>query len=126
MGRRRHVRGLSRRLVVVDPNHWRTPAGPLSVAGSRPLGAIAARALRFLAIVQAVPRPHWPRRRGFLAVRDPFRAVRLIQRVHEQTRDLAELFANSICQLQLSWNILREPEPACVHLLGLELISEEA
>jgi hypothetical protein len=50
-----------------------------------------------------------------------FSAVRLIQRVHEQTRDLAELFANSICQLQLSWNILREPEPACVQLLRLDL-----
>ena len=39
---------------------------------------------------------------------------------------LADLLANSICQLQLSWNILQEPELACVHLLGLELISPEA
>ena len=53
-------------------------------------------------------------------------AVRLIQRVHEQTREAVDLLANAICQLQLSWNILREPELACVHLLGLELIPAEA
>jgi aminoglycoside phosphotransferase (APT) family kinase protein len=59
----------------------------------------------------------------FLLSATRFSAVRLIQRVHEQTRDLPELFANSICQLQLSWNILREPEPACVQLLRLDLIA---
>jgi aminoglycoside phosphotransferase (APT) family kinase protein len=53
-------------------------------------------------------------------------AVRLIQRVHEQTREAVDLVANTICQLQMSWNILREPESACVHLLGLDLISSEA
>jgi hypothetical protein len=53
-------------------------------------------------------------------------AVRLIQRVQEQTREAIDLVANTICQLQLSWNILREPELACVHLLGLDLIPSEA
>jgi len=63
---------------------------------------------------------------AFLLSATRYCAVRLIQRVHEQTREAAELLANTICQLQLSWNILREPELACVHLLGLELIPPEA
>jgi hypothetical protein len=63
---------------------------------------------------------------AFLVRATRYCAVRLIQRVHEQTREAVDLFANAICQLQLSWNILREPELACVHLLGLELIPPEA
>jgi thiamine kinase-like enzyme len=63
---------------------------------------------------------------AFLLSATRYCAVRLIQRVHEQTREAIDLLANAICQLQLSWNILREPELACVHLLGLELISAEA
>lgn len=60
---------------------------------------------------------------AFLLSATRYCAVRLIQRVYEQTREVIDLLANSICQLQLSWNILREPELACVHLLGLELIA---
>ncbi len=63
---------------------------------------------------------------AFLLAATRYCAVRLIQRVHEQTREAVDLLANTICQLQLSWNILQEPELACVHLLGLELISPEA
>jgi aminoglycoside phosphotransferase (APT) family kinase protein len=63
---------------------------------------------------------------AFLLAATRYCAVRLIQRVHEQTRDAVDLLANTICQLQLSWNILREPELACVHLLGLELIPQDA
>jgi hypothetical protein len=63
---------------------------------------------------------------AFLLSATRYGAVRLIQRVHEQTREATDLLANAICQLQLSWNILREPELACVHLLGLELIPAEA
>ena len=63
---------------------------------------------------------------AFLLAATRYCAVRLIQRVHEQTREAVDLLANAICQLQLSWNILREPELACVHLLGLELIPPEA
>ena len=62
---------------------------------------------------------------AFLLSATRYCAVRLVQRVHEQTREATELLANTICQLQLSWNILREPELACVHLLGLELIPPE-
>ncbi len=62
---------------------------------------------------------------AFLLSATRYGAVRLIQRVHEQTREAIDLLANTICQLQLSWNILREPELACVHLLGLELIPPE-
>ena len=60
---------------------------------------------------------------AFLLSATRYCAVRLVQRVHEHTREVVDLLANSICQLQLSWNILREPELACVHLLGLELIA---
>ena len=63
---------------------------------------------------------------AFLLSATRYGAVRLIQRVHEQTREVTDLLANAICQLQLSWNILQEPELACVHLLGLELIPAEA
>jgi Phosphotransferase enzyme family len=63
---------------------------------------------------------------AFLLAATRYCAVRLIQRVHEQTREAIDLLANTICQLQLSWNILQEPELACVHLLGLELIPAEA
>ena len=63
---------------------------------------------------------------AFLLAATRYCAVRLIQRVHEQTREAIDLLANTICQLQLSWNILQEPELACVHLLGLELIPPEA
>ena len=63
---------------------------------------------------------------AFLLSATRYGAVRLIQSVHEQTREVTDLLANTICQLQLSWNILREPELACVHLLGLELIPAEA
>lgn len=63
---------------------------------------------------------------AFLLAATRYCAIRLIQRVHEQTREAIDLLANTICQLQLSWNILQEPELACVHLLGLELIPPEA
>ena len=63
---------------------------------------------------------------AFLLAATRYCAVRLIQRVHEQTREATELLSTTICQLQLSWNILQEPELACVHLLGLELIPPEA
>ncbi len=63
---------------------------------------------------------------AFLLAATRYCAVSLIQRVHEQTREAAELLSTTICQLQLSWNILQEPELTCVHLLGLELIPPEA
>jgi len=59
---------------------------------------------------------------SFLLSATRYGAVRLIQRVHEQTSQAIDLVANTICQLQLSWNMLREPELACTHLLGLDLI----
>ena len=62
----------------------------------------------------------------FLRAAMRYCAVRLIQRAYEQTRETTELLSTTICQLQLSWNILQEPELACVHLLGLELIPPEA
>jgi hypothetical protein len=58
---------------------------------------------------------------AFLLSATRYGGVRLVQRVHEQTREAIDLVSNTICQLQLSWNILREPELACVHLLGLDL-----
>jgi hypothetical protein len=63
---------------------------------------------------------------AFLLCATRYGAVRLIQRVHEQTREAIDLVADAICQLQLSWNILQQPELACVHLLGLDLIPSEA
>jgi len=62
---------------------------------------------------------------AFLLSATRYAAVRLIQRVYEQARDEVDLAANDICQLQLRWNILSEPEIACVRLLGLDLISPE-
>jgi hypothetical protein len=62
---------------------------------------------------------------AFLLSATRYGAVRLIQRVHEQTREAVDLVANSICQLQLSWNILAAPEVACSQLLGLDLIPSE-
>ena len=63
---------------------------------------------------------------AFLLSATRYIAARLIQRVHEQTREATDLVANTICQLQLGWNVLREPELACVHLLGLDLVPSEA
>jgi hypothetical protein len=61
----------------------------------------------------------------FLISATRYSAIRLIQRVYEQTREAVELTANTIFQLQLSWNILREPELAGVRLLGLDLLPSE-
>ncbi len=60
----------------------------------------------------------------FLVSATRYSAVRLIQRVHERTREAIDLGSDTICQLQLSWNVLREPELACRHLLGLDLIPQ--
>ena len=57
MGRRLDVRRLSRRLAVVDPDHWRTSAGPLSLARTLPIDQVTARASRLLEIVSAGSRP---------------------------------------------------------------------
>ena len=41
MGCRLHVRRLSRRVAVVDPDHWGTPAGPLPLARTLPIDQVA-------------------------------------------------------------------------------------
>ncbi len=61
---------------------------------------------------------------SFLLSATRYSAVRLIQRAHERTREAIDLGSDTICQLQLSWNVLREPELACQHLLGLDLLSQ--
>ena len=91
-----------------------------------PLTKFAA-SLAPLAIVSTGSRPNRQRSRCVFAVRHSlWRGLASFKGSIEQTREVTDLLANAICQLQLSWNILQEPELACVHLLGLELIPAEA
>lgn len=49
-------------------------------------------------------------------------ALRLLQRVHESLQFERELSITSTCVLQLSLNILREPQQAAVYLLGIPFV----
>jgi hypothetical protein len=48
-----------------------------------------------------------------------YAAVRLLQTCHEQLQESTRLSGNAVAMLQLSLNILRRPQEAAVHLLGL-------
>jgi hypothetical protein len=48
-----------------------------------------------------------------------YAAVRLLQTCHEQMRESTRLTNNVVAMLQLSLNVLRRPQEAAVHLLGL-------
>ncbi len=50
-----------------------------------------------------------------------YSAARLIQTAFEQMQMSIQLTGNTICLLQLSLNILRRPQEAIVHLLGIPL-----
>lgn len=46
-------------------------------------------------------------------------AARMIQTAYEATQYAPQMSPNSLCLLQVSFNILKEPEAAATHLLGL-------
>jgi hypothetical protein len=48
-----------------------------------------------------------------------YAAVRLIQTAYEQGQSASRLTGNTVCLLQLSFNILSRPEDAAVGLLGI-------
>jgi hypothetical protein len=48
-------------------------------------------------------------------------AARLLQTAFEELQMTDELTGTSVCMLQLSLNMLKQPEAAAVHLLGLPL-----
>jgi hypothetical protein len=50
-----------------------------------------------------------------------YAAVRLLQTCHEQMQESTRLSSNVVAMLQLSLNILRRPQEAAVHLLGLSV-----
>jgi hypothetical protein len=49
-----------------------------------------------------------------------YTAARLIQGVWESMQSSISLLGTAICQLQLSFNLLRRPEEAAVHLFGIQ------
>jgi hypothetical protein len=51
-----------------------------------------------------------------------YAAARLVQTVCEATSDSIRLTGNSVCALQLSLNMLRQPREALAHLLGIPVL----
>ncbi len=51
-----------------------------------------------------------------------YAAARLIQTAFEQTQFATQLTGNIVCLMQVSLNILRRPQEAIVHLLGVPLV----
>ena len=100
-------------IPIVDS---RDPARMLRHALS-PLNRMQPALARFWAAYVTTSREHARERSLTRVVR--FAAVRLLHAAVEQARDAGELRARTVCVLQLGLNLLRRPDEAAAHVLGL-------